>query len=141
VIELFMKYIILNPFIIIFLSLPVILLFLKIKYYKKVNVIILVLFQLLLGWGLIVAANFYYNSVLEKDLNYHFRSANNSNGIDSLKIAKTMELLTTDGARNVFSLVFGWLYSFLYSIPYIVFYFIYKKRVNLQSRGINHARS
>jgi hypothetical protein len=89
---------------------------------------------LLLGWGLIISANVYYNSALEKDLNYYSHSANN-NSIDSLKVYKTMELFTTDGARNVFALMFGWLYSLLYSLPYVVFYFIYNKHFNIQNQG------
>jgi hypothetical protein len=115
-----------------FLVLPVGLLWKHSKNPQKFELGMAILVMMGLGWILVNATVHLYGLYLEAL-------------VDSYRGDPPEELLTrftTDGARNVFALFFGWLYGPIYFLPFALVYLIGRdlrvwwKRRTLQNRGL-----
>ena len=98
----------------IFVILPPGLLLARHKKGKKMPWWLIVILIIGAGWLLVNATNYFYGEYVCELAKFE----NSSEG--------HIRACYGDGARNVFTFLFGWLYSIIYSVPFFVVYFFAK---------------
>jgi len=122
-----MKYLLTNPFLILFLVIPPSLLLIKYKCIPKINFLTLISIQTVLGWALINGGCFYYDIQLKNELkkyNYEYDSMHDANIELISEVQVILKKIRGDGGRNIFTFIFGWLYALLYFVPYLIVYLL-----------------
>lgn len=105
-----------------FYLLPPIVLWVKF-FQPKVPWLVILSVIILLGWVLTVGrVNFYYAMLWDEIQTYQ------SQGLQAP--AQLLDIWAADGAKRVFSLLFGWLPATLYFVPWYCVYYLLNNRNN-----------